>query len=113
MALIYLNRLSSLFQKLELTGVDNIKFEFEHFFSGAAVSANGKIFATFSPAGFALKLSKPHIDSLLESKDNKRVLYSPNSRVKKDYVVLSDNILNNAESLGSLIRTSIEYVMEP
>lgn len=113
MAIIYLSQLRSLFQKVELTGIDNIKFEFEHFFSGAAVYANGKIFATLSPAGFALKLSKPHIDSLLESKENKRLLYFPNSRVKKDYVVLSDNILNNTESLGSLIRTSIEFVAEP
>jgi len=113
MAIKYLNQLSSLFQKMDLVGNDNIKFEFEHFFSGAAVYANGKIFATLSPAGFALKLSKPDIDALLESKGNKRLHYFPNSRIKKDYVVLSDNILNNVESLGSLIRTSIEFIAEP
>ena len=113
MAAKYLNKLRSLFQKVELVGIDSVKLEFKHFFSGAAVYADGKICVTLTPAGFALKLSKSDIDSLLESKGNKRLRYFPNSPVKKDYVVLSDNILNNAKSLGSLIRTSIEFVAEP
>lgn len=113
MTIKYLSELRSLFQKVELAGIDNIKLEFEHFFSGAAVYANGKICATLSPAGFALKLSKPDIDSLLESKENKRLRYFPKSPIKKDYVVISDNIINNAESLSSLIRISIEFVSEP
>ena len=112
MAKKYLNQLSSLFQKVELAAMDNIKLEFKHFFSGAAVYANGKICVTLTPAGFALKLSKSYIDSLLESEGNKRLRYFPNSPVKKDYVVLSDDILDNAESLSSLIRTSIEFVAE-
>ena len=109
----YLSELKSLFQKAELAGIDNIKLGFEHFFSGAAVYANGKICATLSPVGFALKLSKPDIDSLLESKENKRLRYFPNSPIKKDYVVISDNILNNAELLSSWIRICIEFVSEP
>ena len=108
----YLNQLESLFQKVELAGIDNIKLEFKHFFSGAAVYANGKICVTLTPAGFALKLSKPDIDSLLESEGNKRLRYFPKSPVKKDYVVLSDSILNNANSLSSLIRKSIELAAE-
>ena len=110
MARIYLGRLKTLFQKMELSGLDNMNLEFKHFFSGAAVYADGKICMTLTPVGFAIKLSKPDIDSLLKSKGNKRLRYSPNSPVKKDYVLLSDNILNDAESLSSLIRTSIEFV---
>ena len=94
-------------------GIDSVKLEFKHFFSGAAVYANGKICVTLTPAGFALKLSKSDIDSLLESKGNKRLRYFPKSPVKKDYVVLSADILTDAKSLGSLIRTSIEFVAEP
>ncbi len=110
MAKIYLNRLKTLFQKMELTGLDSVKLEFKHFFSGAAVYANGKICMTLTPVGFAIKLSKPDIDSLLESKGNKRLHYSPNAPVKKDYVVLSDNILADTKSFAGLIRTSIEFV---
>ena len=113
MAAKYLNKLRSLFQKVELVGIDSVKLEFKHFFSGAAVYADGKICVTLTPAGFALKLSKSDIDSLLESKGNKRLRYFPNSPVKKDYVVISADLLDNAESLGSLIRTSIEFVAEP
>ena len=112
MAIKYLNQLISLFRKVELAGIGNINLEFKHFFSGAAVYANGKICVTLTPVGFALKLSKSDIDSLSESKGNKRLRYFPNSPVKKDYVVLSADILNNAESLGSLVRTSIEFVAE-
>ena len=110
MAKIYLNRLKTLFQKMELTGLDTVKLEFKHFFSGAAVYANGKICMTLTPVGFAIKLSKPDIDSLLASKGNKRLRYSPNAPVKKDYVLLSDNILTDAKSFAGLIRTSIEFV---
>ena len=60
----------------------------------------------------SLKLLKSDIDSLLESEGNKRLSYFPNSPVKKDYVVISDDILNNAKSLGGLVRTSIEFVAE-
>ena len=112
MATIYLNELKSLFQKVDLAEMDNIKLEFKHFFSGAAVYANGKICITLTPAGFALKLSKSDIDSLLESVGNKRLRYFPNSPIKKDYVVISDNILKNGKSLGSLVRTSIDFVVE-
>ncbi len=113
MAIKYLNKLREIFKKYDLAGVDDINLEFKHFFSGAAVYANGKICMTLTPAGFALKLSKSDIDFLLESKGNKRLRYFPNSPVKKDYVVLSADIFNNAKSLGSLIRTSIEFVAEP
>ena len=110
MAKIYLDRLKSLYQNVELTGLDTVKLEFKHFFSGAAVYADGKICMTLTPVGFAIKLSKPDIDSLLESKGNKRLRYSPNAPVKKDYVVLSDNILADTKSFAGLIRTSIEFV---
>lgn len=112
MAIKYLNQLRSLFQKVELAGNDSVQLEFKHFFSGAAVYANGKICVTLTPVGFALNLSKSDIDSLLESKENKRLRYFPKSPVKKDYVVISDNILNDAKSLRSLIRTSIKFVTE-
>lgn len=112
MAAKYLNQLRSLFQDLEVPGIDNINLEFKHFFSGAALYANGKICVTFTPAGLALKLSKSDIDTLLESDGNKRLRYFPKSPVKKDYVVLSDEIISDADLLGSLIKTSIEFVTE-
>ncbi|MCH8300756.1 MAG: hypothetical protein IIC39_09480 [Candidatus Marinimicrobia bacterium] len=59
-----------------------------------------------------MKLSKSDIDTLLESKENKRLRYFPKSPVKKDYVVISDNILKDPKSLTRLIRTSIDFVTE-
>ena len=104
MAKVYLDRLKTLFKNVALTELDKLHLEFKHFFSGAAVYANGKICITLTPAGFAIKLSRSDIETLLESKGNKRLRYFPNSPIKKDYVVLSNKIVADAESLGSLIR---------
>jgi len=111
-AIKYLNQLRSLFQKVELAELDNIKLEFKHFFSGAAVYANGKICMTLTPAGFAIKLSKKHLDLLLKTEGTKKLQYFPNAPVKKEYVVLSDNTLNDIKSLHGWVKTSIKYAVE-
>jgi len=56
MAEPYLERLSQITARLEPVLTGNLKLETKHFFSGAAVYANGKICASLSPTGFAVKL---------------------------------------------------------
>ena len=41
-AIKYINQLRSIFEKVELTDIDDLNLEFKHFFSGAAGYANGK-----------------------------------------------------------------------
>ena len=105
-----MNQLISLFESIDLEEVDQIDIEFKHFFSGAAIYADGKICMTLTPAGFALKLARSQVDSLLKTGENKRLRYFPNAPVKKDYVVVSDGILNDNESLGNLMENSIKFV---
>ncbi len=56
MAEPYLEQLSAIVSRLQLPPANSINLEPKHFFSGAALYANGKICGLFSPTGLALKL---------------------------------------------------------
>jgi len=69
---------------LELQNTTGIPLETKHFFSGAALYANGKICASFTPAGFALKLPADTRDRLFEDGRGTELRYFEKSPVKKD-----------------------------
>ncbi len=56
MAEPFLEQLSQIVGELSSVTFENVTLETKHFFSGAALYANGKICASLSPSGFALKL---------------------------------------------------------
>ena len=71
MAKKYLEKLSSLIKKTVPNQLKSIKLECKHFFSGAALYANGKICATLTPKGFAIKLPENIRKKLLIEKKQK------------------------------------------
>jgi len=66
MARAYINKLSELMERAAPKGSPEAKLEVKHFFSGAAVYANGKICITLTPIGLALKLPEEDIKSLID-----------------------------------------------
>ena len=56
MAKKYLQQLSALIKQSTSGKFKDIKLECKHFFSGAAVYADGEICITLTPVGFAIKL---------------------------------------------------------
>ena len=48
-------------QTLDKDGLE-VELEARHFFGGAALYANGKICASWTPAGFGLKLPEPVLE---------------------------------------------------
>ena len=56
MAEPYLTRLAQIVGGVGPVRADGATLEYKHFFSGAAVYANGQIFASLSPPGLAVKL---------------------------------------------------------
>ncbi len=112
MAKKYLDQLNELMEKIDSTKIKNIDLVCKHFFSGAAVYANGKICITLTPAGFAIKLPEKHRNKLLKNKDGKPLHYFPGSPIKKEYVVFSKNMKNNLRSLRYWIKISIDYVTD-
>jgi TfoX/Sxy family transcriptional regulator of competence genes len=61
----YLEHLSQMVNGLEPLQIRGVTIEFRHFFSGALLYVNGKIYALFSPASFALKLPGTKRQSLI------------------------------------------------
>ena len=110
MAKEYLEKLSTLIKKIVPNKLKSIKLECKHFFSGAALYANGKICTTLSPKGFAIKLPENIRKKLLKEKKAKKLRYFPKAPIKKGYVVFSKSLSDDLKSLRYYIKISIEYV---
>lgn len=110
MAEPYLERLSQITARLEPVLTGNLKLETKHFFSGAAVYANGKICASLSPTGFAVKLPAEVRSRLINEGKGQEFRFFPNGPIKREYVALSDSILQDEEMLREIIYLSTSYV---
>jgi hypothetical protein len=64
MAKIFLDRLTRMVDRATSGRIGDVTVECKHFFSGAAVYANGRICASLTPSGFAIKLPKESHDVL-------------------------------------------------
>ena len=105
----HLQQLTTLMQQATAGRFADVTLEYKHFFSGAAVYADGRICMSLTPAGFALKLPEAERDILMNEPGAKHLRYFPNGPVKKDYVVLPETMLNDANALRHWVKTSIEY----
>ena len=85
--------------------------ETKHFFNGAALYVNGKICATLSPAGFALKLPAEVRSRLIDEGKGQEYRFFPKGPIKREYVALSDSILQDEEMLREIIYLSTSYVV--
>jgi TfoX/Sxy family transcriptional regulator of competence genes len=112
MAEPYLEMLSQMITSLNLPNSDEVLLECKHFFSGAALYANGKICASLTPAGFGLKLPANFRQRLIEAGDATELRYFDKAPVKKEYVVLSQSIVEDLDEMKSLVILSIRYVVE-
>jgi TfoX/Sxy family transcriptional regulator of competence genes len=111
MAEPYLTRLLQLINQLEPLSAGDVTLEAKHFFSGAALYANRKICASLSPAGFALKLPEDTRLKLLAEGKGSEFRFFPNGPVKKEYVALSDALLEDKQFLKELLDLSTIYVV--
>lgn len=92
-----------------ITGKFNrISFEYKHFFSGAALFANGKICMTLTPVGFALKLPEQLRESLIKE-GAKKLRYFPKAPIKKEYVLLSRKLMDDQTTFNNIIEVCVNY----
>ncbi len=84
--------------------------ECRHFFSGAAAYVDGRIFASWTPVGLALKLPEGARTRLM--KDGATPLrYFPKGPLKKEYVVLPERLAADQAALAPWIDESIRHVL--
>ena len=85
-----------------------ITIECKHFFSGGAAYANRPIFMTLTSVGVALKLPQESRAELTR-RGAKPLRYFPKGPVKKDYVIVPDRIVRNAEALAPWVAASVAF----
>ena len=110
MAEPYLKMLSRKIAALDLFASDEVQLECKHFFSGAALYANGTICASLTPAGFGLKLPAKVRDRLIQEGEARELRYFAKAPIKRQYVALPESMVDDLTALRSLLELSIEYV---
>ena len=110
MAQPYFDRLTAKLRESNPPKPRGVVVECRHFFSGAALYANGKIFASLTPAGFAIKLPEDSRAELLRERRGRRLRYFKGAPIKQEYVVLSRGTAGDRETVRELLRAGIGYV---
>lgn len=72
--------------------------------------ANGKICATLSPTGFAIKLPEKNREKLLNEEKAKKLRYFSKAPIKKDYIILSKAMTDDLKVLCYYINMSIKHI---
>jgi TfoX/Sxy family transcriptional regulator of competence genes len=111
MAKEYLDRLTDLMAGIAPSVSSTANLEINHFFSGAAVYADGRICISLTPAGFALKLPADLRDELMKEEGTQHLQYFPKGPIKKEYVVLPQRLMDDLERLSFLVGKSIDYAL--
>ena len=107
----YLEKLTELIYQIPPKKFNGIKLETKHFFSGAAVYANGNICISLTPIGFAIKLPEALRNDLMKQRGVKQLRYFSKGHIKKEYIVLPKRIVDDKKILRKLIKKSFEYVL--
>ncbi len=111
MAEPYFEDLSRIVEGLEPIPLENVTLETKHFFSGAALYANGKICASLSPGGFAVKLPEEVRQNLISEGSAQEFRFFEGGPIKREYVVLVDAIVQDEKALRKLIEIGAQYVV--
>ncbi len=110
MAKQYFERLSALVSRAIPQTPRGVRLQCKHFFSGAALYVNGKICASLTPVGLAVKLPEQSRARLVSTRRARPLRYFPAGPIKREYVALSRAILENPSQLRRWLTGSIQYV---
>ena len=110
MAEPYLGQLSELVEELGLGEPPDHALQCRHFFAGAALYADGKICASLSPVGLAVKLPLAIREAMLAEGRGRPLRYFVGGKVKKEYVLLPEGSAAEPFALAELFLTSFRYV---
>jgi TfoX/Sxy family transcriptional regulator of competence genes len=89
---------------------EEIDLTFRPMFGGMGVYAHGRIFASLSDVGLALKLPVEHQGALLDEPGAKRLQYDPSMPPSREYIVVPPAIVEDSPRLEAWMERSIEYV---
>ncbi len=83
---------------------------FKAMFGGVSGYVEGRVFASLSNIGLALKLSADDQAALLREPGAKRLRYEPDAPESKQYIVVPEAVQANAEALAVWVKRSGDFV---
>jgi len=104
----YLHQLERLVDAADLPG--NCKISYKSVFGAVGAYANGQIFMTCGIFGLALKLADDTCAALMAEGVGKPLKYFEKGHIKRNYAVLSGEILQDRARMGKLLRQSAAFV---
>ncbi len=105
MAHPYLEQLQILVRNIDRGDVELVS---KHFFSGAALYADGKICASLTPAGLAFKLSKQRCADLIERRAAVPLCYFEGAQTKTNYALFPELDELSSKSITAYFDESID-----
>lgn len=105
----YLNEITALLKQARPKLSTTHKLEFKNVFGAVGGYVNGKIFISCGKFGVALRLPPDTLAALFQEKEAKYLKYFPNGHIKKEYAVLSKQVLENKHHLKKIVDKSIKY----
>lgn len=93
------------------TAVPDIDLTFRPMFGGVCAYVGGRVFASLSNIGLGLKLAPSAQDDLLAEPGAKRLRYEPDAPESKQYIVIPESAVSDAETLAPWVKRSVEYVL--
>ena len=94
---------------VERAASPEMELGFKPMFGGIMGYASGRPFASLSNIGLALKLDAQAQDELL-ALGGKRLQYEPTDRPSKTYVVVPEQVLNDARLLRTWLERGADFV---
>lgn len=107
----YRNEITTLLRQVYANLSTTYKLKLKNVFGGTGGYVNEKIFISCGKFGIALKLLKQILDDLFREKDIKHLKYFPKGHVKKEYALLSKQVLENKHQLKKLVDASVKYAL--
>ncbi len=108
---VYLNKIRILLKQARPKLSTTHKLEFKNVFGAVGGYVNGKIFISRGKFGVALRLPPDTLNSLFREKKAKHLKYFPKGHIKKEYAVLSKQILENKAELKKIVDKSVKFAI--
>ncbi len=108
----YLNKITTLLKQARPKLATQHRLEFKNVFGAVGGYVNGKIFISCGKFGVAFRLPPDTLINLFQKKKAKHLKYFPKGHVKKEYAVLSKQVLGNKYQFKKLVDESIKFVLK-
>ena len=89
----------------------DVELTFRSMFGGMGASAQGRMFASLSNVGLALKLPTAMQQELLQEPGAAYLQYEPDAPVSKSYVVVPAGFLKDVAQLAPWVEKSVRYAL--